>query len=73
MVRKLVERIQEDFEIEDNLDGSFLEIAEFGELQLLLADKEPIVMTLKRPKDLGSEEEITFPTLRGILRWDLGK
>ena len=48
VVRKLVERIQEDFEIED-LDGSFLEIAEFGELQLLLADKEPIVMTLKRP------------------------
>ena len=47
VVRKLVERIQEDFEIEDNLDGSFLEIAEFGELQLLLADKEPIVMTLK--------------------------
>jgi PUA domain protein len=73
VVRKLVEHIQEDFEIEDNLDGAFLEIAEFGELQLLLADKEPIVMTLERPIDLGPQEEITFPTLRGILRWDIGK
>lgn len=73
VVRKLIERIQDDFDIEDNLDGVFLEIAEFGELELLLADKSPIVMTLKRPEDLGIEEEITFPTLRGILRWDLEK
>ena len=73
VVRKLIERIQDDFDIEDNLDGVFLEIAEFGELELLLADKSPIVMTLKRPEDLGIEDEITFPTLRGILRWDLEK
>ena len=73
VVRKLIERIQDDFDIEYNLDGVFLEIAEFGELELLLADKSPIVMTLKRPEDLGIEEEITFPTLRGILRWDLEK
>ena len=73
VVRKLIERIQDDFDIEDNLDGVFLEIAEFGELELLLADKSPIVMTLKRPEDLGIEEEITFPTLSGILRWDLEK
>ena len=73
VVRKLVERIQQEFDIEDNLDGAFLEIAQFGELQLLLADKDPIVMTLKRPEDLGIVEEITFPTLRGILRWDLEK
>ena len=73
VVRKLIERIQDDFDIEDNLDGVFLEIEEFGELELLLADKSPIVMTLKRPEDLGIEDEITFPTLRGILRWDLEK
>lgn len=73
VVRKLVERIQEDFDIQDNLDGSFLETAEFGEIRLLLSDKEPIVMTLKRPEDLGEIEEITFPTLRGILRWEIEK
>ena len=73
VVRKLIERIQDDFDIEDNLDGVFLEIAEFGELELLLADKSPIVMTLKLTEDLGIEDEITFPTLRGILRWDLEK
>ena len=28
VVRKLVERIQEVFDIEDNLDGAFLEIAQ---------------------------------------------
>ena len=73
VVRKLVERIQEDFDIQDNLDGSFLETAEFGEIRLLLVDKEPIVMTLKRPEDLGEIEEIIFPTLRGILRWEIEK
>ena len=73
VVRKLVERIQYGFDIKDNLDGAFLEIAEFGELQLLFADKVPIIMTLRRPKDLGIEEEFTFPTLRGILRWNLEK
>ena len=73
VVRKLVERIQEDFSIGDNLDGAFLEIAEFGDIRLLLADKVPIVMTLTRPEDLGPVEEITFPTLRGILRWNLEK
>ena len=68
-----MEHIQEDFDIQDNLDGDFLETAEFGEIRLLLADKEPILMTLKRPEDLGEIEEITFPTLRGILRWNLEK
>jgi len=73
VVRQFVEGIQEDFDIQDNLEGSFLETAEFGDWRLLLADKEPIVMTLMRPEDLGTVEEITFPTLRGILRWDLEK
>tara|TARA_B100000902_G_scaffold22557_6_gene27267 strand:- start:7959 stop:8462 length:504 start_codon:yes stop_codon:yes gene_type:complete len=73
VVRQFVEGIQEDFDIRDNLEGSFLETAEFGDWRLLLADKVPIVMTLERPEDLGTVEEITFPTLRGILRWNLEK
>ena len=73
VIRKLVQSLQEDFDIEDNLEGVFLETAEFGEIMLLLADKVPIAMTLNRPIDLGEEEEITFPTLRGVLRWELEK
>mgnify|MGYP001311827253 CR=1 FL=1 len=73
VIRKLVQSLQEDFDIEDNLEGVFLETAEFGEIMLLLADKVPIAMTLNRPNDLGEEEEITFPTLRGVLRWELEK
>ena len=73
VIRKLVQSLQEDFDIEDNLEGVFLETAEFGEIMLLLADKVPIAMTLHRPNDLGEEEEITFPTLRGVLRWELEK
>ena len=73
VVRKLVEILYNDFGIEEQLDGVFLETAEFGDLRLLLADKEPIAMSLVRPVDLGKEEEITFPTLRGILRWNIEK
>ena len=73
VVRKLVEILYNDFGIEEQLDGVFLETAEFGDLRLLLADKEPIAMSLLQPDDLGKEEEITFPTLRGILRWNIEK
>jgi PUA domain protein len=73
VVRKLVEVLQNDFGIDESLDGMFLETAEFGDLRLLLANKEPIAMTLIRPEDLGDQDNITFPTLRGILRWNLEK
>ncbi|HJM66609.1 MAG TPA: PUA domain-containing protein [Candidatus Thalassarchaeaceae archaeon] len=73
VVRKLVEVLQNDFGIDESLDGMFLETAEFGDLRLLLANKEPIAMTLIRPEDLGDQDNITFPTLRSILRWNLEK
>ncbi|MDP6856102.1 MAG: hypothetical protein QGH13_01050 [Candidatus Thalassarchaeaceae archaeon] len=73
VVRKLVEVLQNDFGIDEKLDGMFLETAEFGDLRLLLANKEPIAMTLMRPEDLGDQDNITFPTLKGILRWNLEK
>jgi len=73
VVRKLVEVLQNDFGIDESLEGMFLETAEFGDLRLLLANKEPIAMTLIRPEDLGDQDHITFPTLRGILRWNLEK
>ncbi len=73
VVRKLVEVLQNDFGIDEKLDGMFLETAEFGDLRLLLANKEPIAMTLMRPEDLGNQDNITFPTLKGILRWNLEK
>ena len=71
VVRRILDSLNENLGIEDDFSDVFLEIAEFGELNLLLGDRVPLVMTINRPEDLGDVAAVTFPTLRGLLRWNL--
>ena len=71
VVRRILDSLNENLDIEDNFSDVFLEIAEFGNWNLLLGDRIPLVMTIDRPEDLGDVESVIFPTLRGLLRWNL--
>jgi PUA-domain protein len=71
VVRRILDSLKDNLEIKDDFSDVFLEIAEFGELNLLLGNRTPLVMTINRPEDLGKIESVIFPTLRGLLRWNL--
>ncbi|MBD18091.1 MAG: hypothetical protein CMB13_00375 [Euryarchaeota archaeon] len=71
VVRRILDSLKDNLEIKDDFSDVFLEIAEFGDLNLLLGNRTPLVMTINRPEDLGKIESVIFPTLRGLLRWNL--
>ena len=71
VVRRILDSLNDNLSIEDDFSDVFLETAEFGDLDLLLGNRNPLVMTINRPEDLGDVESVIFPTLRGLLRWNL--
>jgi len=68
-IRNISYEIEARLEVVLNLSGSFLEEAHFEGIDLIVVDRLPRLMKLER--DGG--RSIWFPTLRGLLTWNLEK
>jgi len=76
-LRGLIQRLGILIGIDIDLADAFLETASFGPWTLLIVDRKPLAIEVPRPDDLSDDERqggvvVPFPTLRGILEWNIG-
>ena len=62
-IAPLLKRLESDLDIDLNVDGAFLEMAEYGPWTMVFVDRTPLVIELHDDED----ERCVFLTLRGFL------
>ena len=62
-IAPLLKRLEIDLDIDLNVDGAFLEMAEYGPWTMVFVDRTPLVIELHDDED----ERCVFLTLRGFL------
>ena len=62
-IAPLLKRLEEDLAIDLNVDGAFLEMAEYGPWTMVFVDRTPLVIELQDLED----ERCVFLTLSGFL------
>ncbi len=62
-IAPLLKKLEEDLNIDLNVDGAFLEMAEYGPWSVVFVDRTPVVIEVVNDED----ERCVFLTLRGFL------
>ena len=62
-IAPLLKRLETDLELDLNVDGAFLEMAEYGPWTVVFVDRVPLVVEVPSEND----ERFVFLTLRGFL------
>ena len=62
-IAPLLKRLEQHLDIDLNVDGGFLEMAEYGPWRVVIIDKVAHIVEVVSPED----ERIVFLTLRGLL------
>ena len=66
-IKAISSEIEARLNVTLNLSSSFLEEAHFEGVDLIVVDRLPRLMKLEKDEDGG----VWFPTLRGLLTWDI--
>ena len=62
-IAPLLKDLESALNIDLNVDGAFLEMAQYGPWNLVLVDRVPLAIELQNPED----ERVVFLTLRGFM------
>ena len=68
-IAPLLKDLEEDLGIDLNVDGAFLEMAEYGPWKMVLVDRVPLAIELNDQDD----ERVVFLTLRGLMAYPCDK